>query len=106
MSDLLATLTILVLFFIRFGIPFLTLALISYVLHRLKRPLARSDPASTNTVTRVERFALHQRCKMNEFLASLTILSFFALRLAVPFLVVLLVGYLMSRLDAYWQAHP
>jgi hypothetical protein len=35
MSDLLATLTILVLFFIRFGIPFLTLALISYVLHRL-----------------------------------------------------------------------
>jgi hypothetical protein len=43
---------------------------------------------------------------MNEFLASLTILFFFALRLAVPFLVVLLVGYLMSRLDAYWQAHP
>jgi hypothetical protein len=35
MSDLLATFTILVLFFIRFGIPFLTLALISYVLHRL-----------------------------------------------------------------------
>lgn len=43
---------------------------------------------------------------MNEVLATLTIVAFFALRLAVPLLVVLFIGYLMSRLDAYWQAHP
>jgi hypothetical protein len=43
---------------------------------------------------------------MNELLAALTIVSFFALRLAIPFLFVLLIGFLMSRLDAYWQAHP
>jgi hypothetical protein len=43
---------------------------------------------------------------MNELLATLTIVAFFALRLAVPFLLVFFIGYLMSRVDAYWQAHP
>lgn len=43
---------------------------------------------------------------MDGFMAVLTIAAFFVLRLAVPLFFVLLVGYLMSRLDAYWQAHP
>jgi len=43
---------------------------------------------------------------MDELLATLTIATFFILRLGIPLLFVLLVGYVMSRIDAYWQAHP
>jgi predicted permease len=40
---------------------------------------------------------------MNELLAILTIVGFFILRLGIPILLIILVGYLMSRLDARWQ---
>jgi hypothetical protein len=43
---------------------------------------------------------------MNGLIAALTIAGFFVLRLAIPLLFILLVGFGMSRLDAYWQAHP
>jgi predicted permease len=42
---------------------------------------------------------------MNELLATLTIVGFFILRLGIPILLIILVGYLMSRLDARWQMH-
>lgn len=40
---------------------------------------------------------------MDAVLASLVVISFFLLRLAVPIAVILLVGFLLSRLDAKWQ---
>ncbi|MFO7539914.1 MAG: hypothetical protein R6X32_17895 [Chloroflexota bacterium] len=42
---------------------------------------------------------------MNELLATLTIMAFFVLRLSIPILLIILVGTLMSRLDARWQMH-
>ena len=43
---------------------------------------------------------------MDGLLATLIVAAFFVLRLGIPLLFVLMVGYFMSRLDAYWQAHP
>ncbi len=40
---------------------------------------------------------------MDLLLAELTIIGFFILRLGVPILLLLLVSYLLSRLDARWQ---
>jgi hypothetical protein len=40
---------------------------------------------------------------MDVLLAELTIFGFFILRLGIPILLLVLVSYLLSRLDARWQ---
>lgn len=40
---------------------------------------------------------------MDLLLAELTVIGFFILRLAVPILLLLLVSYLLSRVDARWE---
>lgn len=40
---------------------------------------------------------------MDLLLAELTIIGFFILRLGIPILLLLLVSYLLSKLDARWE---
>jgi hypothetical protein len=40
---------------------------------------------------------------MDVLLAELTIIGFFFLRLGIPILLLLLVSYLLSRVDTRWQ---
>lgn len=41
---------------------------------------------------------------METIYATLIVLGFFLLRLAIPLIVVLVVGYMLHRLDAKWEA--